>query len=307
MRLFSSGNADLLNSACRETSINCGVNKMKLWIGLFLIVSGLIFLTTTKSQRRQASDLSAKEEVSATTATRNPGSAPVIVELFTSEGCSSCPPADEVLAKLDKTQPVQGVEIIALGEHVDYWNNLGWIDPFSSPEFSKRQSEYADAFRRDGVYTPQMIVDGRDEFAGGNMSKAREAIAHAAQSPKANISVVASPGSNHNEVNLSIHVQDLPRIAVDQVVDVLLAITENNLRSEIPRGENAGRSLRHSAVTRRLVVLGQISTDGNSFEAQPSVNLAGGWQRDNLRAVVFVQEHGSHRILGAAALGLSKN
>jgi len=279
---------------------------MKLWIGLFLIVSGLIFLTTTKSQRRQASDLSAFDEVSATTATRNPGSAPVIVELFTSEGCSSCPPADEVLAKLDKTQPVRGAEIIALGEHVDYWNRLGWIDPFSSSEFSKRQSEYANAFGNNGVYTPQMIVDGHHEFAGGNMNKAREAIARAVQSLKANVQLVALAGSNGKEVNLSVHVRDLPRRTPGDTTDVLLAVTENNLRSEVPRGENAGRSLRHSAVTRQLAVLGTISADQGGFEAQPVATVASGWSKDNLRAVVFVQERASRRVLGAASISLSE-
>jgi hypothetical protein len=277
---------------------------MKLWIGLFLMVSGLIFFTTTNSQHRQVNDMLAKQGAPATTVSRNAKPAPVIVELFTSEGCSSCPPADEVLTKLDKTQPVQGAEIIALGEHVDYWNKLGWIDPFSSAEFSTRQSEYADAFGRDGVYTPQMIVDGRDEFAGGNMGRARDAIARAAQSPKANIQI-ASQGSNGKEITLSIQVRDLPRITAGDTADVLLAVTENNLRSEVARGENAGRYLRHSAVTRQLTVLGQISVDQNSFEAQPTVNLASGWSKDNLRAVVLVQERANRRVLGATVVGLS--
>ncbi|MEP6922395.1 MAG: DUF1223 domain-containing protein [bacterium] len=277
---------------------------MKLLISLFVIVSSLVLFTITKSQRQKVS-MGISEKEPTISKGRDTAAVPVIVELFTSEGCSSCPPADEVLAKLVKTQPVQGAEIIALGEHVDYWNQLGWIDPFSSSQFSNRQSEYADAFGRDGVYTPQMIVDGHDEFAGGNMGKAREAIARAVQTPKANIELVASPGPNRNEVNVSIQVRDVPRQSSADAADVLLAVTENNLSSEVPRGENAGRSLRHIAVTRRLMVLGQIKAGTNSFEAKPTVNLANDWIKGNIHAVVLVQEHASRRVLGAALVSLS--
>lgn len=277
---------------------------MKLWIGLFLIVSGLVFFTTTQSRRRQVTDVFATPGTQ-TAAGSHPVRTPVIVELFTSEGCSSCPPADEVLAKLDKTQPVQGAEIIALGEHVDYWNKLGWIDPFSSAAFSKRQSEYADAFGSNSVYTPQMIVDGHDQFAGGNMNKALEVIAGATQAPKANIQLLASEGSNGKEFSVSVHVRDLPPLTAGDTADVLLAVTENNLRTQVPRGENGGRALRHNAVTRQLATLGQINSDANTFAAQPVISLVSGWNIDNLRAVVFVQERASRRILGAAAIGLA--
>jgi hypothetical protein len=196
-----------------------------------------------------------------------------------------------------------------LSEHVDYWNRLGWIDPYSSAEFSTRQNRYADAFGRDSVYTPQMIVDGRDEFVGSNWNKAHEAIMRAARLTKAKVELLAASDTNetNNGLKLSIRISDIPQVTAGDKADVLLAITESNLRSEVSRGENAGRYLRHSAVVRSLAVLGNINNRQQSFDAESTASLKVGWQRDNLRAVVFVQERGTRRVLGAAVLGLSKN
>src|SRR5215475_7917611 len=115
---------------------------------------------------------------------------PVIVELFTSEGCSSCPPADALLARLDHEQRIGNAEIIALEEHVDYWDQLGWNDPFSGKQWTERQEDYANAFGNAGVYTPQMVIDGRVEFVGSAQNKARNAIAEAAKEPKAEVSIL---------------------------------------------------------------------------------------------------------------------
>ena len=237
-------------------------------------------------------------------------STPVIVELFTSEGCSSCPPADQLLSRLDKEQSIPGANIIALSQHVDYWNQLGWRDPYSSAQFSARQSSYAEAFGRDGVYTPQMVVDGHLEFVGSDTTKAREAITEAASSPKAKVQIEITPNTETREsgtVQFTVRVEDIPAITAGDTAEVLLAITESDLSSSVARGENAGRNLRHTAVVRQLATIGSISKtkDEASFTGTPVVNILNKWRRDKLRAIVFVQERASRHVLGANAIELA--
>jgi hypothetical protein len=228
------------------------------------------------------------------------GRTPVLVELFTSEGCSSCPPADALLARLDKTQPVEGVEVIPLALHVDYWNHLGWRDPFSSPEFSARQGEYSRAFGKDDVYTPQMVIDGRAEFNGSNEARAHDSVAKAALEPKAGVRVTRADGPDVPDgLRLSVSVSGLPKLSEGDTAQVLLAVTESGLSMSVPRGENAGLRLGHVGVVRRLSAVGDAAA-GPPFRAEPAVAFDGGWRRENLRVVVFVQERASRRVLGAA-------
>jgi len=230
---------------------------------------------------------------------------PVLVELFTSEGCSSCPPADAVLMQLDKAQPVPGAEVIILSQHVDYWNQLGWMDPFSSSDFSRRQQAYSDSMAGNGPYTPQMIVDGRTEFNGSDSGKAQRAIAAAARNPKASIKLTLSPaGEGSPHVQIYINGLDAAAIFAKESgkADVMLAITENGLQSSVTRGENAGRTMPHSGVVRRLSTVGTTTRFG--FSADQVISIDKSWKRENLRVVVFVQERGTRRVLGAAATGL---
>lgn len=229
---------------------------------------------------------------------------PVLLELFTSEGCSSCPPADELLNRLDQSQPVSGVEVIAMSEHVDYWNRLGWADPFSSAQFSERQNDYANVFGPDEIYTPQMIVDGRAQFVGSNSSRASSAIATAARDPKAEMTVILAKRATSlaDEVPIDIHVANLPSVSAGDTAELMLAITESGLRSNVSRGENSGRKLIHTAVVRKLAGLGSLS---GSFNSETTVRIEKQWNRSSLKVVVFVQERASRRVLGAASVSLA--
>ena len=234
---------------------------------------------------------------------------PVAVELFTSEGCSSCPPADALLARLVKEQPVPGVEIIALGEHVDYWNRLGWRDVYSSAAFSARQGDYARSIGAESVYTPQMVVDGRVEFVGSDERRAREAIATAAQTPKLSIQLTRlenKPAEELDKVHLQIRIERLPAPGVAKDAEILLAVTEDELESNVTSGENAGRLIRHAAVVRKLQSVGKLHGRPNEdFVAEPVVTIPEEWKRQNSHVVILVQEKRSRRVLGAATMTLA--
>ncbi|HVY48548.1 MAG TPA: DUF1223 domain-containing protein [Minicystis sp.] len=214
---------------------------------------------------------------------------PVVVELFSSEGCSSCPPADAVLRRLDREQPVSGAEVIALELHVDYWNDLGWADPFSSPAFSARQRGYARALGLHGVYTPQMVVDGGAELNGSDAAGARRAIAAAEAAPKVDVALA----------------KDGARVVVTagaaDGAEALFALTEAELATAVPRGENAGATLQHGPVVRELVRLGPTGAAPTRFVVTPNL---GGVRVENARAVAFVQRARDLRIVGAASMPL---
>jgi hypothetical protein len=235
-----------------------------------------------------------------------PGANPVIIELFTSEGCSSCPPADRLLAHLQRTQPVPGAQIIALEEHVDYWNDLGWRDPFSSVQFSNRQDDYAHFFRTSGPYTPQMVVDGKSQFVGSDERAALVAVAKAARVPKAKLDFEQLPDAKADDgtVRLRLQFGPAPNWHAGDLAEVVLAITEDNLSSNVTRGENEGNRLDHRAVVREFRVLGRLDSTG-SFSADPQVNLAKDWNRESLRAVAFVQDRSTRDVLAASILRLS--
>ena len=230
---------------------------------------------------------------------------PVVVELFTSEGCSSCPPADRLLSRLEQTQPIAGAQVIAVEEHVDYWNQLGWNDPFSSPQYRARQNDYAIAFHAKDIYTPQMVVNGQAAFVGSDMSRAYREIGAAAQSESTLVNLSSKPNPRDPDLlDLSVQVSNPPSVKW-RASNVYLAVTESGLSTFVQGGENAGRRLRHSAVVRSFGVIGRVDPKGaNGGQLVSTLRLPREWKRENLRAVVFVQERGTLHIIGANVVDL---
>ena len=201
-------------------------------------------ITTMNISRRSALSAMAALSLPAVADSR----VPVLVELFTSEGCSSCPPADLLLSVLDEKQPIPGAEVIAVSEHVDYWNYIGWTDPFSSAVYSRRQQEYSRRLRLESVYTPQMVVDGGSQFVGSDERLATEAITRAAHVPKIGITLEREGD------------QLMIRAAIAFTADtsVFVAFVLEHAVSKVARGENRGRELRHVNVTSALVQAGLV-------------------------------------------------
>lgn len=232
---------------------------------------------------------------------------PVVVELFTSEGCSSCPPADALLAELDARQPLGSAEIIAIEEHVDYWDELGWKDPYSSSTWTARQNDYAGTLHNGSAYTPQMVVDGTAGFVGSRGGTARQEIEKAATNRKARVEVSQISPVENKAVTLKVNIEKSLSVSPKDTAEVIVAITESGLRSSVKGGENNGKDLQHSPVLREFRVIGSVGKTGEEgFTAQPAVKLDAKWNVANLRAVVFIQEKKSRRILGAAAIRLTQ-
>jgi hypothetical protein len=234
------------------------------------------------------------------------GTVPVVVELFTSEGCSSCPPADSFLAKLEVQQPIPKTQIIALEEHVDYWNNGGWTDPFSGREWTLRQQEYAAVLKNQNPYTPQMVVDGHAELLGNRQDSAIQAIETAAAQPKAHVSLSLAPSAKTNVEQAAVLVDQLTGSKHGDKPDVWLAITESGLHSAVSAGENAGAEVHHASIVRSFHKVGSINLNKeSSLSVNSQVHLDASWKRQNLLVVVFVQEQKSRQILGAATAQLA--
>lgn len=204
-------------------------------------------------------------------------------------------------------QPAAGVEIIGLGEHVDYWDHQGWKDRFSSASLTNRQQVYGARFNTESIYTPQMVVDGRAEFVGSDGAAARKAIERAAAQAHGAIDVAARPVEDHaaggagkTTIHLTVTAARLPPISRGDRADIVVAVTEDHLQSDVKRGENHGRVLKHAAVVRQLQVIGEAPAGGASVSTE--LALDPGWTQDQLKIVAFVQERRGRAILASAAI-----
>jgi hypothetical protein len=220
---------------------------------------------------------------------------PVLLELFTSEGCSSCPPADRLLETLDQKQPVPGADLIVLSEHVDYWDRLGWKDPFSSSVYTARQQDYTNKYNLDGVYTPQLVVDGRYGIVGSDGREVTNAIQKAIREPKIPIAI-SKVSRDGNQVTAHIELRASQNLKGGRGM-LFVAIADNRAESQVARGENAGRSLAHVAVTRVLKPEGAIDLDSATAK---DVTLLVPLGPNGSRLVAFVQDPKSGHVLAVA-------
>jgi hypothetical protein len=221
----------------------------------------------------------------------------VVVELFTSEGCSSCPPADELLGHLRQELSAKNIQVIPLGFHVDYWNSLGWKDRFSSAQFTQRQEQYTHTLKADGPYTPEMVVDGEVEFVGNDAGQAQRTIRQQASQLETAQVKIAIAGAD--QLTVQIKGPASPKAGAL----VMLAITEDNLSTQVFSGENGGHKLHHAAVVRELRQVGTLNN--GAIETTVPLKLEKDWKRNDLRAVVFVQQGPSGKIEGAASVALA--
>jgi hypothetical protein len=237
-----------------------------------------------------ATDLSQAHTTAATST--NPSA--VLVELFTSEGCSSCPPADELLRQISGRKTSGGQLIVGLSEHVSYWNSLGWRDPYSSEQYTGRQNDYGTHFGLDSVYTPQVVVNGREQFVGSDRRSLDAAFVTEAQRKQIELHIT-SVQIIGKDLTFSYSAAGLPAKSSLQLVAVLV---DDSDRSNVLRGENSGRVLIHASVARALAPLGILhETNQRSvgLPLPPSFTASSGTGH---HLVLFAQQSGAGAVLG---------
>lgn len=224
---------------------------------------------------------------------------PVVVELFTSQGCSSCPPADRLLTEIGAKSHGR---VLPLAFHVDIWNSTGWTDPFSSAEWTQRQAAYAKALGLQTVYTPQAVVDGGAELIGSDAKALDAAIAAAAARPAGQVALQLQPAAKEVRVTMDV---DLPDALRGKDLDLIVAVFETGLVTQVGRGENGGRKLHDDYVVRSLTRAATLKAGGAARTRHAAaVALDGKWQAARVGVAAFLQDPRTLAIHGAGARSL---
>jgi hypothetical protein len=226
-------------------------------------------------------------------------STPVLVELFTSEGCSSCPPADALLQSLDRTQPLEGAQLIVLSEHVTYWNHDGWVDRYSSDQLTDRQGAYVRHFGVDGSYTPEMVVDGASEFVGSDAGRVRKALERARAEPKVPVRVSPVSLPSPDTMKARVEVDALPESSKVRKAEIYVVVALRHAESQVAHGENGGKHLSYVNVVSKLTKIGVVEK-GKNFAGDVQMKMPTGAELSNIRVIAFVQQPGPGKILGSA-------
>jgi hypothetical protein len=218
----------------------------------------------------------------------------VLLELFTSQGCSSCPPADRLLVDLAQEEGVA-----ALSFHVDYWNYIGWTDPFSAEAWTRRQHAYARVLRSDSVYTPQLVIDGRAHVVGSRPRDVEGALKAARQRPAAAHLALSGLRIEGDTLHCTV-AADLTR-AVANPPRLLVALVQDGLTTPVSSGENRRQTLRNDRVVRKLEAVADLAAaSGSRGTGEVAFRLDPEWSRENLGLVAFVQDSQTLEIYGAA-------
>jgi hypothetical protein len=226
----------------------------------------------------------------------DPTPVPILLELFTSEGCSSCPPVDEFVRHMDESQPVAGAQLIVLSEHVDYWDHDGWKDKYSSSQFTERQNGYVHAMNLQTAYTPQMVLDGYIELKGSS-SDIEQTFAKELKVPKIPIRIASAKIDAPSELKVKVEADAVEKHGGS----VWVAVALDHAASQVSAGENSGKQLQHVAVVEELRKVGKLDK-GKSFSQDVAIKLKPDTDPKNLRIIAFVQESNEGKVLGVTGV-----
>jgi hypothetical protein len=264
----------------------------------FLCVLFLAVLLILQSPSRAQGQSGQTDDRSATANPSPTVRNPVLVELFTSEGCSSCPPVDRLIQKWDTYQPIPDAQLIVMSEHVTYWDHDGWKDRNSSAELTERQSEYDNVLGPKEPYTPQVIVDGTHEIRPNDPQEMKDVLLKAASEPKIPIRIGEVTADSGNPAVLRTHIATDAN-SEEHKADVYVAVALDHVESQVLKGENGGKHLEFVAVVQELTKVGKLPK-GKSFDEDVQLKLKPGTDLKNVRVIAFVQEPGPGKLLGAA-------